>query len=232
MANRWHSSHTEVGTITKPIEFIVIKQVLKQSSSATIVSGTSDYLEAEFKFIGDDWDGMSTRWASFRKLNSDGTYGNPIPFMLRSDKIEASQHLNLSAGTWYVSLYGINGLGSRITTIECPMQVFKSGGCCCGGSMGEIGTPIAEQLMTAIADTNKRIDDINVDPNHPRFETFAEAQAYANESEDRVGTLVVIRSENADEWNLYMIDPDRTLRHIDDEFGYDVIDGAEWEPMS
>lgn len=215
--------------IAKPIEFIVIRQTLQQSSSATIVSGTMDYLEAEFKFIGDAWDSMTTRWASFRKLGADGTYGSPIPFMLHSGRIEASQHLNLSEGTWYVSLYGINSLGSKITTIECPIRVLRGSGCCCG--TGDIGTPIAEQLMAAIADTNKRIDDINVDANHPRFETFAEAEAYAKESEDRVGTLVVIRSENADEWNLYMIDPDRSLRHIDDEFGYDVIDGAEWEPM-
>ena len=68
-----------------------------------IVSGTIDYLEAQFVFQTSDWDG-AVKWAHFKKGNAD-----PYDVMLVNDKITKDKHLNLSEGEWEVYLHGTKG---------------------------------------------------------------------------------------------------------------------------
>ena len=90
----------------------------------TLVSDSVAYLTATFSFLTDDWQGLD-KWAQFTK--GDETYS----FRLENDGIDRAEGLNLSAGRWEVSVYGVATDGDRverrITTKPQTLVVAQSG---------------------------------------------------------------------------------------------------------
>ena len=94
------------------IKFLVTGQLL-QIVTPVVVADSHAYITCEFDFQTDDWEGLY-KWAHF---TLDGnTYHVPI----YNDKIYASQHLDLTAGTWQVYVTGnelVDGVTvTRVTT--------------------------------------------------------------------------------------------------------------------
>lgn len=93
-------------------------------SYPTLVSDSLAYLSAAFTFLTDDWRGLD-KWATFTK--GDETYA----FRLTDDGISEADGLNLSAGQWTVSVFGVAADGEtverRITTKPQRLLVEQSG---------------------------------------------------------------------------------------------------------
>ena len=91
--------------------------------SSVIAADTINYLTAEFIFRTSDWDGL----VKIARL-SNGE--NSVEVQLTDDKILASNGLNLTEGSWDISLTGykyVNGeLEQRITTIRRKFMVQPS----------------------------------------------------------------------------------------------------------
>lgn len=91
--------------------------------SSVIAADTINYLTAEFIFRTSDWDGL----VKIARL-SNGE--NSVEVQLTDDKILASDGLNLTEGSWDISLTGykyINGeLEQRITTTRRKFMVQPS----------------------------------------------------------------------------------------------------------
>lgn len=107
---------------------------------AKIVSDSIDYIDAEFDFRTEDWEGLS-KWAHFSK---DGmTYD----VNLVSDKIAKDAHVNLSEGDWELKLHGTDPEGTmRITTDTVVLRVESYGSTEEGGILPEVSLSAAEQI--------------------------------------------------------------------------------------
>lgn len=117
------------------IDFYVTEQTVR-FASPVIAANSLDYLEAEFHFSGDTWDGYS-KWAHFRQ-------GSTVyDICLVNDRIEAQMHLNLSLGQWQVYLTGTSG-ASRLTTVPVVLTVKESG--LVDEPLHQIPQSVAEQL--------------------------------------------------------------------------------------
>lgn len=105
------------------LDFRVTNQKLELHSESYIVSDTYDYLSAKFRFTG-DWAGL-LKTASFKQ--GDSIYESDLV----DDEIAETEHLNLSAGTWTVSVIGyeLDGetLVKRITTDPLDITVVQAG---------------------------------------------------------------------------------------------------------
>lgn len=73
-----------------------------------VVSGTHDYLEVEGSFRTPDWNNMR-KWVHFHQ----GNYDFILP--MHNDRIEATQHLDLTEGTWDVYVHGNYADDSEVT---------------------------------------------------------------------------------------------------------------------
>ena len=102
----------------------IFRQRLKMAN-AHVVADTIDYLEANFSFLSNDWDGLD-KWAHF--ANASGTV---YDIRLTEDCIRKEDHLNLSAGMWKVYLHGNEfrdgEVVRRITTDEAALYVSPTG---------------------------------------------------------------------------------------------------------
>jgi hypothetical protein len=92
-----------------------------------VAADTVDYLEAQFVFVGDAWDGLSTIKAIFKNDKTETAYVIP----LTDGRIRKEDHLNLSEGLWEVHLVGSaydgGELVERITTVQDYLRVLPCG---------------------------------------------------------------------------------------------------------
>lgn len=107
-----------------------------------VVADRVNYLTAEFHF-SDDWKGH-TKYAHFEHGN------NVYDIMLVDDKIPATAGLNLTKGTWVISVHGaiMNGttLKQRIPTNTVVVRV-KESGYKNGEPFPSITTSVGEQIV-------------------------------------------------------------------------------------
>lgn len=104
---------------------------------------TRGYLTAKIDCTTDDWAGR-TVWACFSQLPCE-----PYRLLVKDGEITAAQKLNLSAGDWGISLYGIGADGSRITTNEVHICVAPTG-MLDGEPFPDIPPSVGEQLQAEI----------------------------------------------------------------------------------
>lgn len=139
---------------------IVTNQTLKITYPTT-VGETVDYIEAQFIFKSTDWDNLS-KWAHFTRSDSKYKY---VVELDADGKITKNDHLNLTAGTWKISLHGtaLTG-GTRITTEEVEMTV-KSAGTLDGEEPLSVPASEGEQILQkaeeALEIANKALDAAN-----------------------------------------------------------------------
>lgn len=117
-----------------------------------LVSDSVAYLTATFSFLTDDWQGLD-KWAQFTK--GDETYS----FRLVNDRIDRADGLNLSAGRWEVSVFGVATDGERverrITTKPQRLLVEKSG--VLEGNPFPITPPSVGEQVLALANEALRV---------------------------------------------------------------------------
>lgn len=105
-----------------------------------------NYLTCRFHFTTPDWDGLD-KWAHFEKD------GEVLHIRLTDDRIRAQDGLNLTAGTWTVSLHGNayeNGeVVSRITTDRVALTVHP-GGMTEGEPFSPLAPSAAEQIFARL----------------------------------------------------------------------------------
>lgn len=130
------------------LKFAVCGQALAVMQPV-VAADTIDYLEATFMFSS-DWDG-AVKVAHFRQGN------NVYNVSLVDDKIRKEDHLNLSAGRWWVSVHGNVG-DSRITTQEKPLVVEKSG-VLEGEPLPDLPLTTAEKLTNEVAALREDVPD-------------------------------------------------------------------------
>lgn len=120
--HRHHHDHER-----NPIQLIVDGQLLR-IATPIVVAGTHNYLELLASFRGEQWQGTQ-KWVTF-DMGTDAHYVLP----LHDDQIKEEDRLDLTAGTWEVSVYGYvyNGDGDvisqRITTNRVLLFVERSDG--------------------------------------------------------------------------------------------------------
>lgn len=111
-----------------------------------VVADTIDYLEMNFTFQTDDWDGLE-KWAHFSK---NGTVYN---IRLTDDCIRKEDHLNLSAGIWKVYLHGNEFADGkvieRITTCVENLRVYPTG-TLTGEPFPEMPASVTEQILARL----------------------------------------------------------------------------------
>lgn len=143
------------------ISFSVVNQKLTLNGSPYIVGESLNYLEAEFAFT-EDWDGL-VKYAHF--IKGEANYET----QLVSGRIPQSAGLNLEAGTWIVSVHGVDIDGEdvvqRITTNTVPLVVVATS-FDDGEPFPEIGGSIGEQILLSeaarvIAETLREAKQIN-----------------------------------------------------------------------
>lgn len=124
----------------------IIRQRLNLCDSH-VVADTIDYLEVQFLFKNDDWNGLD-KWAHF--TNSAGTV---YDIRLTEDCIRKEDHLNLSAGMWKVYLHGNEfrdgKVIQRITTDEAVLYVNPTG-MLEGEPFPEIPVSVTEQILARL----------------------------------------------------------------------------------
>lgn len=99
------------------IKFLVTGQQL-QIVTPAVVADSHNYITAEATFVGDDWDN-TYKWAHFTL--DDKTYH--VPFY--NNQIYASQHLDLTEGTWRVYLTGNELIdGTTVTRITTSSEIL------------------------------------------------------------------------------------------------------------
>lgn len=105
------------------IRAIITGQELKLASTPYIVSDTIDYITADFRFSGD--------WAGLEKHAIFEMGGDTYDVTLIDDAIAADKHLNLTTGTWTMSVVGVEiedaEIVKRITTYPVAIGVLNSG---------------------------------------------------------------------------------------------------------
>lgn len=121
------------------LKFTVRNQHLS-GGRTRLVSDSIDYVEADFDFRTEDWDGLS-KWAHFTK--GETVYD----INLVNDKITRDMHLNLGTGIWEVKLHGTDPAGTmRITTDTTYVKVDSYGSLEEGSPLPEIPLSAAEQI--------------------------------------------------------------------------------------
>lgn len=104
------------------LEFCVYKQTIKRMDKDTIVAGSVDYLEAEVHFSND--------WAGYTKTIVFTSATSTIPIVLdANNKVTADDSLNLTAGSWVVSVNGVNGdkkISTCITSFSVSSNIASS----------------------------------------------------------------------------------------------------------
>ena len=135
------------------LEFCVNRQVIKRSDSNYVVANSSDYLTAEFGFSND--------WKDLGKTAIFTTTTGSISIILDSNnQILEDKHLNLTAGTWVVSVVGVNGTRKIITNIA-SMTVVDSGAE--SGTVPTGPTPdVYDQIITQLTAIMNMITSDNV----------------------------------------------------------------------
>lgn len=123
---------------------------------AQAAADTIDYLTAKFSFLSSDWEGL-VKYAHFRQ--GDKRYS----VQLVDDKVDETEHLNLTAGEWEVYLHGNeykNGeVKKRITTNIVKFTVEPTGALD-GEPFPETEPSIVEALVADIADHEERISSL------------------------------------------------------------------------
>lgn len=133
------------------LEFCVEHQIIKRKDLNTIVANSSDYLTAEFNF-SNDWRGLE-KTAIF--TNANGSISIPLD---RDNMITEDRHLNLSSGSWIVSVYGVYGSKKVITNV-CSVTVSDSGAS--DGTIPPEPTPdLYDQIATRLSNIETQIDNI------------------------------------------------------------------------
>lgn len=127
------------------IKFYVIGQTIRYATP-NLAADSFNYLEAEFAFEGETWDGYS-KWAHFRQGDTE------YSLELADDHITSEMGLNLTIGEWEVFLTGIKET-SRITTVPVIISVYESG--LINAPLGEMPPTVAEQIAVR-ADTALRM---------------------------------------------------------------------------
>ena len=124
----------------------IFRQRLKIANTH-VVADTIDYLEANFSFLSNDWDGLD-KWAHFA---NDG--GTVYDIRLTEDCIRKEDHLNLSAGMWKVYLHGNEfrdgKVIQRITTDEAVLYVLPTG-TLDGEPFPEMPASVTEQILARL----------------------------------------------------------------------------------
>ena len=121
------------------IKFYIINQTIRFATPA-IAADSLNYLECEFDFSGDGWEGAS-KWAHFRQ--EQGTEDIVYDIALEDDRIGAEKGLNLTIGEWEMYVTGTAG-ESRLTTVPVILTVYKSG--LIDAPLHEIPMTVAEQI--------------------------------------------------------------------------------------
>lgn len=123
----------------------IFRQRLK-IANAHVVADSIDYLEANFSFLSNDWDGLD-KWVHFAK--------DSIVYDIRltEDCIRKEDHLNLSAGMWRVYLHGNEfrdgKVIQRITTDEAVLYVLPTG-TLDGEPFPEMPASVTEQILARL----------------------------------------------------------------------------------
>ena len=106
------------------LQFNIEGQNLQVYVPSVMVADTINYFEADFVFLGNDWNGLS-KWAHFRQ--GEQVYDLP----LTEDRIPAEAGLNLGSGCWEVCVHGEcyenNRVSKRIVTDLARFTVETSG---------------------------------------------------------------------------------------------------------
>lgn len=123
------------------IRFYVIGQTIRYATP-NLAADSFNFLEAEFAFEGETWDGYS-KWAHFRQGDTE------YSLELVDDHITSEMGLNLTIGEWEVFLTGSKET-SRITTVPVIISVYESG--LINAPLGEMPPTVAEQIAVR-ADT-------------------------------------------------------------------------------
>lgn len=133
------------------LEFCIEHQIIKRKDLNIIVANSSDYLTAEFNF-SNDWRGLE-KTAIF--TNKDGSIAIPLD---RDNMITKDRHLNLSSGTWIVSVYGVYE-SEKIITNVCSVTVSDSGAS--DGTIPPEPTPdLYDQIATRLSKIEAQLDYI------------------------------------------------------------------------
>ena len=121
------------------IKFYIIGQTIRFATPA-IAADSLNYLECEFDFIGEGWEGAS-KWAHFRQERQ----GEDIVYdiAIENDLITAEKKLNLTIGQWEVYVTGTLG-ETRITTVPVILTVYESG--LVDAPLHEMPLTVAEQI--------------------------------------------------------------------------------------
>lgn len=118
------------------LKFYIIGQTIR-FAGPNIAADSYNYLEAEFFFEGESWEGYD-KWAHFKQGETEY-----IIALDENDRIPASAGLNLSTGEWEVFLTG-SAEDSRITTVPIIITVYESG--LINAPLGALPISVAEQI--------------------------------------------------------------------------------------
>ena len=135
------------------MKFSINKQILKRVDATRVVSDTVKYLEASFSF-SDDWADL-TKLACFQK--GENIYEIELAFDSDTGDyvITAGDGLNLSSGTWTISVVGVSVtdsvLDKRITTYPTTITILQAGALG-GDAFPEIGGAVGEQILQSEED--------------------------------------------------------------------------------
>lgn len=132
----------------------------------TIASDTVGYLEAQFDFVTEDWQGL-VKWAHFKK--GDAVYD----VKLTDDKIDKQENLNLEAGTWEVYLHGnamVDGeVVTRITTVPQTVVVHESG-VLDGKPLPDVPLTATEQIMATAEEALLVVEQLRAEADSGAFD--------------------------------------------------------------
>ena len=131
------------------LEFCVDGQVIKRTDRETIVANSSDYLTAEFNF--------SNEWKSLGKTAIFTTTSGSISILLdENNQITEDKHLNLTVGTWVVSVLGVLETKRIITNVE---RILVSDSGAVSGTEPPDPTPdVYEQIITQLTNLSEKVD--------------------------------------------------------------------------
>lgn len=146
------------------LKFYVYGQRLRMEN-AVVAADSIGYLTARFMFQTEDWDGV-TKTAVFEH---DGT---SQVVMLHEDRIDAEDHLDLTAGEWAVHLVGMAQDGAtvsqRITTTQVRFMVEGCGEHE-GEALPELSPTYGEQVLAVALEARETAQSVRDDADAGAF---------------------------------------------------------------
>lgn len=171
---------------------MIIGYINKQSlriGQNLVVTGTIDYLEAEFHFTN-DWTGLQ-KWAHFTCSDKD------FKILLDDDdRITQDKHLNLTTGTWTVWLHGDElhdgEVKQRATTDQQTITVKNTGVAEDGQPFEPMEPSVTEQILALVdkaqGTADKAAEDVTALSEH--------SDAEDNKINNKIGNLYALNSKN------------------------------------